>query len=234
METLWRVVQSMRRAAMEAGVELVAGDTKVVDKGKGDGVFINTAGVGVIERDLSISPASVRPGDAILLSGDVGRHGIAIMAAREGLSFESEITSDCAPLAGLVIALIEAGIEIHCLRDLTRGGLASALVEIAEVARVKISIDEVAIPVREDVRGACEILGFDPLYLANEGRFVAFVPDREAGRALSIMSSHPFGVGASVIGRVAASLGPIVTLKSRIGGARIVDMFTGEQLPQIC
>jgi hydrogenase expression/formation protein HypE len=234
MEALWRVTQSMRRAAAEAGVEIVTGDTKVVDKGKGDGVFINTAGVGVIEHDLSISPASVRPGDAILLSGDIGRHGIAIMAAREGLSFESEITSDCAPLAGLVGVLIEAGIEIHCLRDLTRGGLASALVEIAEAARVNIKIDEIAILIREDVRGACEILGFDPLYLANEGRFIAFIPDREAERALSMMSSHPFGVGASVIGGVADSQSPVVTLKSRIGGARIVDMFTGEQLPRIC
>jgi hydrogenase expression/formation protein HypE len=234
MEALWRVTQSMRRAAAEAGVEIVTGDTKVVDKGKGDGVFINTAGVGVIEHDLSISPAGVRPGDAILLSGDIGRHGIAIMAAREGLTFESEITSDCAPLAGLVGVLIEAGIEIHCLRDLTRGGLASALVEIAEAARVNIKIDEIAIPIREDVRGACEILGFDPLYLANEGRFIAFVPDWEAERALSMMSSHPFGVGASVIGGVADSKSPVVTLKSRIGGARIVDMFTGEQLPRIC
>jgi len=234
METLWRVTQSMRRAAAEAGVEIVTGDTKVVDKGKGDGIFINTAGVGVIERDLSISPASVRPGDAILLSGDIGRHGIAIMAAREGLSFESEITSDCAPLAGLVGALIEAGIEVHCLRDLTRGGLASALVEIAEAARVKINIDEIAIPVREDVRGACEILGFDPLYLANEGRFVAFVASPDAERALSIMNSLPSGTGASIVGEVADVPSAIVTLKSRIGATRIVDMFTGEQLPRIC
>jgi hydrogenase expression/formation protein HypE len=156
------------------------------------------------------------------------------MAAREGLSFESEITSDCAPLAGLVSALIEAGIEIHCLRDLTRGGLASALVEIAEVARVKIKIDEIAIPVREDVRGACEILGFDPLYLANEGRFVAFVASPDAGRALSIMNSHHFGGGASIIGEVANVSSAVVILKSRIGATRIVDMFTGEQLPRIC
>jgi hydrogenase expression/formation protein HypE len=234
METLWRVVQSMRRAAAEAGVEIVTGDTKVVDKGKGDGVFINTAGIGVIEHDLSISPASVRPGDAILLSGDIGRHGIAIMAAREGLSFECEITSDCAPLAGLISALIEAGIEIHCLRDLTRGGLASALVEIAEVARANIKIDEIAIPVREDVRGACEILGFDPLYLANEGRFVAFVASPDVERALSILNSHPFDSGASIIGEVADASSAVVTMKSRIGGARIVDMLTGEQLPRIC
>jgi hydrogenase expression/formation protein HypE len=234
METLWRVTQSMRRAAAEAGVEIVTGDTKVVDQGKGDGIFINTAGVGVIERDLSISPASVRPGDAILLSGDIGRHGIAIMAAREGLSFESEITSDCAPLAGLVGALIEAGIEVHCMRDLTRGGLASALVEIAEAARVKINIDEIAIPVREDVRGACEILGFDPLYLANEGRCIAFVAPTDAERALAIMNSLPSGNGASIVGEVADVPSAVVTLKSRIGATRIVDMFAGEQLPRIC
>jgi hydrogenase expression/formation protein HypE len=170
----------------------------------------------------------------ILLSGDIGRHGIAILAAREGLSFENEITSDCAPLAGLVGALIEAGIEIHCLRDLTCGGLASALMEIAEVARVKISIDEIAIPVREDVRGSCEILGFDPLYLANEGRFVAFVASPDAESALSIMNSHSFGCGASIIGEVANASSAAVTLKSRIGGARIVDMSAGEQLPRIC
>jgi hydrogenase expression/formation protein HypE len=167
-------------------------------------------------------------------SGDIGRHGIAIMAAREGLSFESEITSDCAPLAGLVGDMIEAGIEIHCLRDLTRGGLASALVEIAETARVKISIDEIAIPVREDVRGACEILGFDPFYLANEGRFVAFVASPDAERALSIMKSHPFGGSASIIGEVAGASSAVVTLKNRIGATRIVDMLTGEQLPRIC
>jgi hydrogenase expression/formation protein HypE len=234
METLWGVVQSMRRAADEARVQLVTGDTKVVDKGKGDGIFINTAGVGVVEHDLSISPASVRPGDAILLSGDLGRHGIAIMAEREGLAFESAIESDCAPLDDLVMKLIDAKIEIHCLRDLTRGGLATALVEIAETAKVQIRIDEHSIPVREDVRGACEILGLDPLYLANEGRFVAFVAAPAVERALGILNSHPLGAGSCLIGKVTNDGSSSVVMKSRIGAQRIVDMFSGEQLPRIC
>jgi hydrogenase expression/formation protein HypE len=234
VETLWRVVQSMKRAAGEAGVSLVTGDTKVVDRGKGDGIFINTAGVGIVEHGLDISPASVRAGDAILLSGDVGRHGIAIMAAREGLEFECAVESDCASVAGPVLRMLDAGIEVHCLRDLTRGGLTSALVEIAEAARVRVQLDEQAVAVREDVRGACEILGFDPFYLANEGRFVAFVAPRDAERALEIMRSHPSGAGAGLAGRVAESRAPLVTLKSRIGTSRILDMFSGEQLPRIC
>lgn len=234
METLWRVVQSMREAADAAGVRLVTGDTKVVDRGKGDGIFINTAGVGVIEHDLRVSPDQVRPGDAILINGDLGRHGIAIMAVREGLEFESAIESDCAPLADLVMDLIAAGVEIHCLRDLTRGGLASALVEIAEAGSVSIRIDEATIAVRGDVQGACEILGFDPLYLANEGRFVAFVAARDAGLARSVMNAHPLGDGARVIGNVADDFPGTVIMKSRIGANRVVDMFTGEQLPRIC
>ena len=234
METLWSVVQSMRCAASEARVQLVTGDTKVVDKGKGDGIFINTAGVGVIEHDLSISPASVRPGDVVLLSGDLGRHGIAIMAEREGLAFESAIESDCAPLGDLVMRLIDSKIEILCMRDLTRGGLASALVEIAEAAKVQIRIDENSIPVREDVRGACEILGFDPLYLANEGRFVAFIAASDADRALDILRSHPLGDGSCLIGKVTNDSSPAVVMRSRIGATRIVDMLSGEQLPRIC
>jgi len=234
METLWRVVQSMREAADAAGVRLVTGDTKVVDRGKGDGIFINTAGVGVIEHDVQVSPNQVRPGDVLLINGDLGRHGIAIMAAREGLEFESVIESDCAPLADLVMDLIAAGVEIHCLRDLTRGGLASALVEIAEAASVSIRIDEASIPVRGDVQGACEILGFDPLYLANEGRFVAFVAASDAELARTVMNSQAPGDGARVIGNVANDLPGIVIMKSRIGANRVVDMFTGEQLPRIC
>lgn len=229
METLWRVVQSMRQAADAAGVQLVTGDTKVVDRGKGDGIFINTAGVGVIEHAQPIEPRQVQAGDAILLNGDLGRHGIAIMAQREGLEFESEIASDCAPLHNEIQALLNAGIELHCLRDLTRGGLASALVEIAEAAQRQINIEERALPVREDVRGACEILGLDPLYLANEGRFIAFVPPEQAERALNVLPA-----GAQLIGKVSASAPPLVTLKSRIGATRIVDMFSGEQLPRIC
>ncbi len=234
METLWRIIRSMRRAADESGVLLVTGDTKVVDKGKGDGIFINTSGVGAVEHSLTIAPSSVRPGDAVLLSGDLGRHGITIMATRENLAFESEIESDCAPLAAMVLELIESGIEIHCLRDLTRGGLASALVEISEIANYLINIDENSIPVREDVRGACEILGFDPLYLANEGRFIAFVPEDQVDQALSILSAYNNGTGACRIGMVTADPRPMVTLRSRIGATRIVDMFSGEQLPRIC
>ncbi|MFO7167898.1 MAG: hydrogenase expression/formation protein HypE [Chloroflexota bacterium] len=234
METLRRVVQSMRQAADAAGVQLVTGDTKVVDRGTGDGIFINTAGIGVIEHGLTIAPASVRPGDALLLSGDLGRHGIAIMAVREGLEFESAIESDSAALAGVVGSLLAAGIEIRCMRDLTRGGLASALVEIAEAAQVSIDIDERAIPVCDDVRGACEILGLDPLYVANEGRFVCFVPAEQADRALEVMRAHPLGAGASLIGHVGGDTPGLVTMTSGIGASRIIDMLSGEQLPRIC
>jgi len=234
METLWRVVRSMKDAAEAAGVELVTGDTKVVDRGKGDGIFINTAGIGIIGHDQTISPASVRPGDVLLLSGDIGRHGIAIMAAREGLAFESEIRSDCAALGSIVAGLFRENLAIHCLRDLTRGGLASALVEIAEAGRLHIRIDETAIPVREDVRGACEILGFDPLYVANEGRFIAFAEPQDAERALAVLREHPLGRDARIIGYTTAAPPGIVTLKSRIGATRIVDMISGEQLPRIC
>jgi hydrogenase expression/formation protein HypE len=234
METLWQVVQSMRRAADAAHVQLVTGDTKVVDRGKGDGMFINTAGVGVVEVDRPIGPGSIQPGDVLLLSGDIGRHGIAIMAVREGLEFETTIESDTAPLAELVLALLDGGIDIHCMRDLTRGGLASTLVEIAEAAALHIHIDERAIPVREDVRGACEILGFDPLYIANEGRFGCFVPAGQAEQALALLRAHPLGVGASAIGRVAGDHSALVTMTSAIGASRIVDMLSGEQLPRIC
>ena len=234
METLWRVVQSMKQAAEEARVQLITGDTKVVDRGKGDGIFINTAGVGVVETPWTISPASVRPGDVILLSGDIGRHGIAIMAVREGLEFETTIESDCAPVSGLVLSMLEAELEIHCLRDLTRGGLASALVEIAEAAKLGIQIDENSIPAREDVRGACEILGFDPLYVANEGRFISFVASQHAEQALDLMKAHPLGIQASRIGQVTQENIGLVTMKSRIGATRIVDMLSGEQLPRIC
>lgn len=233
-EKLWRIVQSMRASADAASVELVTGDTKVVDRGKGDEIFINTAGVGVIEHDLSINPKSVRPGDAIILSGDLGRHGIAIMAEREGLEFETVIESDCASLAPAVSELIKAGIAIHCLRDLTRGGLASALVEIAEASGLEINIIEEKIAVREDVQGACEILGFDPMYLANEGRFIAFVPADEADQAIELIDRHAVGTRATNIGTVSAERSGGVTMRSLIGASRIVDMFSGEQLPRIC
>ena len=234
MESLRRVVESMRVTAAEAAVQLVTGDTKVVDKGKGDGIFINTAGIGVVEHGLTIAPAAVEPGDAVLLSGDIGRHGIAIMAMREGLSFESTIESDCAPLWEPVQALLEAGVAIHCLRDLTRGGLSSGLIEIAETAGVRISVMEVLVPVREDVVGACEILGLDPLYLANEGRFIALVAEHDSARALDVLSQHAVSGGAVLIGRVTDKPRGLVTMKSRLGTERVLDMMSGEQLPRIC
>ena len=229
MEILWQVIQSMQTSAQATNVQIVTGDTKVVDKGKGDGIFINTAGVGVIEHNLTIAPSSVQSGDAILLNGDIGRHGMAIMAAREGLAFESEIESDCAPLSTPVQNLLKAGVDIHCLRDLTRGGLASGLVEIAEASKLHIHIDEAVIPVQEDVRGACEILGLDPLYVANEGRFIAFVPTSDAERALSLLGGE-----SRIIGHVEMSSPGLVSIRSMIGANRIVDMLSGEQLPRIC
>jgi hydrogenase expression/formation protein HypE len=224
----------MRDAAQRCGVQIITGDTKVVDKGKGDGLFINTAGIGVIEHPFVIAPGSVRPGDAVLVSGDLGRHGMAIMAVREGLQFESAIESDSAPVADLVLQLLKAGVEIHCLRDLTRGGLASALNEIAGGAAVRIEIVEKAVPVREDVHAACEMLGLDPLHVACEGRLVAFVAAKDAERALQIMGRHAVGAGSAVIGQVKESSAPLVTLKSAIGVGRILDMPSGEQLPRIC
>jgi hydrogenase expression/formation protein HypE len=234
MDTLWRVVCSMRDATQRCGVQIITGDTKVVDKGKGDGLFINTAGLGVVEHPFTIAPQSVRPGDAVLVSGDLGRHGMAIMAVREGLQFESAIESDSAPVHEIVLELLKAGIEIHCLRDLTRGGLAGALNEIAGAATVRIEITEKSVPVREDVHAACEMLGLDPLHVACEGRFAAFVAAKDAERALQIMRRHAVGAESAVIGKVAASAPPLVTLKSAIGANRILDLPSGEQLPRIC
>ena len=234
MATLSRIVASMQAAAEAAGVAIVTGDTKVVDRGKGDGIYINTAGIGVIEPRGVIAPSSVRPGDAIILSGDIGRHGMAVMAAREGLEFESTIESDCAPLAGPVLVLADAGVPVHCLRDLTRGGLASAIVEIAQTAGLHLRLDEAAVPIREDVRGACEILGFDPFYVANEGRVIAFVPADAAELAVEILQSFDVCQDAAVIGAVSETPRGLVTLKSRIGATRVVDMLSGEQLPRIC
>lgn len=234
METLWAIVLSMRDAAKSCGVQLVTGDTKVVDRGKGDGVFINTAGIGVVEHGLTIAPQNVQPGDVILLSGDLGRHGIAVMSAREGLAFESSIASDSVPLLEPVLALVEAGLEVHCLRDLTRGGLASALVEIVEASRLRFDLVEEAIPVRADVRSACEILGLDPLYVANEGRFIAFVPESQGELALKVLASHPLGRQAAMIGRTSRSSAPRVVAKTVLGTDRVIDMLSGEQLPRIC
>ena len=233
-ETLVRIVTSMSNAAKAAGVRLVTGDTKVVDRGKADGMFINTAGIGRIVAPDLIGPQAVKPGDAVILSGDVARHGMAVMAAREKLGFESEITSDCAPLAAPVLALFEAGIAVHCLRDLTRGGLASGLVEIAETAGLAIQTEEGAIPVRGDVASACEILGLDPFHVANEGRFVAFVAPQDADKALAVLQAHEVSAGAVLIGTVKAGPAGRVTAKGALGGTRVIDMLSGEQLPRIC
>jgi len=232
METLWRIVCSMRDAARRCGVQIITGDTKVVDHGKGDGVFINTAGVGVVEHALDIAPARVRSGDVILVNGDVGRHGMAIMAVREGLAFDSQIESDSAPVHETVQALLVAGIEIHCLRDLTRGGLTSALHEIAAEARLTVQVEEKLIPVREEVHAACEILGLDPFQSACEGRFAAFVAPADGRHALEIMRAH--SPEAALIGQVTSESAPNVFLKSAIGARRILDLANGEQLPRIC
>ena len=236
MDTLRTVVNSMQQAAANANVKLVTGDTKVVDKGKGDGIFINTSGIGMIESSVrtEIGPAAVQPGDAVIVSGDLGRHGIAILSVREGLEFESPILSDCANLWPPVEALLNAGIEIHCLRDLTRGGLATTLNEIASDRSVCIKLEEALIPVDEVVQGACEILGLDPLYVANEGRFAAFVPAAQAEAALEVMKNVEVSQGAVRVGKVEGAPGRTVILQSRIGGNRVVDMLSGEQLPRIC
>lgn len=231
---LRRIAASMGQAAAAAGVGVVTGDTKVVERGKGDGLYISTAGIGLIPPGVAIGPQFVRPGDAVLLSGDVGRHGIAIMAAREGLGFETTIESDMASLAPLVGALLDAGVALHCLRDLTRGGLATALVEIATAAGLDLRLDAESVAVSDAVRGACEILGLDPWYVANEGRLVAFVPAADAARALAILRAHPGGAAAAVIGRVTAATGPGRVRAGTIGGARVLDLLSGEQLPRIC
>jgi hydrogenase expression/formation protein HypE len=234
METLWRVVCSMRASATRCGVQIITGDTKVVDKGKGDGLFINTTGIGVIEHSLNIAPQRVQPGDAVIVSGDLGRHGMAILAVRAGLHFESTIESDSAPVRNPVRALIKSGIEVHCLRDLTRGGLASALNEIAEAAGVKIAIEQKAVPIRADVHAACEMLGLDPLHVANEGRFVAFIAAKDGERALEILLQHAVSANAATVGNVVGKATPVVTIRSAIGASRILDMPSGEQLPRIC
>ncbi len=234
MEDLWRVVLSMESAAKTAGIQLVTGDTKVVDRGKGDKIFINTSGIGIIPNEVRISPRHAKVGDKIILSGTIADHGIAIMSVREGLEFETQIESDCAPLNGLVETMFAASREIHVLRDPTRGGVASALNEIAESASIGINIFENQIPVSEEVLGACEILGFDPLYVANEGKLLAFVAPMAAEKVLAVMRSNPLGEKSVVIGDVVADHPGTVIMKTLIGGSRVVDMLSGEQLPRIC
>ena len=234
MQDFWRIVQSMRAAAAAAGVMLVTGDTKVVDRGKADRIFINTSGVGIVPEGVSIAPTRAQPGDAILLSGQIAVHGIAIMSVREGLEFETEIASDSAPLNGLVEAILVACPDTHVLRDPTRGGVTSALTEIAQSAGVGMHLDEARIPISEEVKGACEILGLDPLYVANEGKLLAIVPRDDAEKVLAAMRAHPLGRDAAMIGEVTAEPPGIVLMKTRVGGMRIVDVLSGEQLPRIC
>ena len=234
MDDLRRIVGSMREASDEAGVELVTGDTKVVDRGKGDQVFITTSGIGLVPEGRSLSIRNAQPGDRILVSGTVGDHGIAIMSVREGIEFETVLQSDSAPLAELTETMLQACPSIRCMRDPTRGGVSSTLNELAAASGVGVRMSEAALPVRPEVHAACEMLGLDPLYVANEGKLIAVVPDEDADRLLEVMRSHPLGRNAAVIGEVVARHPGTVVLKSLIGGERIVSMLAGEQLPRIC
>jgi hydrogenase expression/formation protein HypE len=231
---LKRIVASMREACDEAGVRLVTGDTKVVDRGKGDGVFITTSGIGLVPAGRSLSIHAARPGDHILLSGTLGDHGIAIMSVREGLEFETVLESDTAALNGLTEAVLDACPRTRCMRDPTRGGLSSALNELADASHVGVELDETSIPLRPEVRGACEMLGLDPLYVANEGKLIAVVPPEDSGRVLEAMKAHPLGANAAIVGRVVAEHPGMVILRSRVGGERVVTLLSGEQLPRIC
>lgn len=236
-ETLRRVVASMSRAASASGVSIVTGDTKVVDAGKGDQLFVNTAGIGTVSHSWDIGPQSVRPGDAVLVSGDLGRHGIAILAVRDGLAFETEVLSDCAPLWPSVQALLDSGVEVHCLRDMTRGGLVSTLNEIARDSKTQAVIDETTVPVIAPVASACELLGLDPMSVANEGRFAIYLPESQVARALEALRTVPVSSGAVRIGRVeslAQDVSPRVLLRTALGSERLLDMLSGEQLPRIC
>jgi hydrogenase expression/formation protein HypE len=235
--TLTHVVNSMAQAAETCGVHIVCGDTKVVDRGKGDQMFINTTGLGVIPPDLDIGPHRITPGDRMIVSGDLGAHGIAVLSVREGLTFSGDIASDSAPLHEVVADLADNGIAIHAMRDLTRGGLASALNELAAAGRVNMTLDESRIPVSPSVRGACEILGLDPLYVANEGRFALFLPPADVDKALSILQSHGVSIHAAEIGEVLAPSAhhtPQVILRTPYHTHRILDLLSGEQLPRIC
>ncbi|MBX3330805.1 MAG: hydrogenase expression/formation protein HypE [Nitrospira sp.] len=234
MDVLQRVVHSMAEAARAACVPIVTGDTKVVDRGKGDEVFINTSGVGVVPAGVHVLPTLIQPGDAILVSGDLGSHGVAVLSVREGLTFDGDVESDSAPLHRIVADLIESDIEIHCLRDLTRGGLANVLNELAMAAKVGMAVEEPTIPVREPVRGACELLGLDPLYVANEGRFVAMVPASQAETALTTMRRHEASRRAAHIGVVTDRDPSMVVLRTVVGTHRVLDLLSGEQLPRIC
>ncbi len=238
MQELRRVVNSLQRAAAEAGVQVVTGDTKVVEKGKGDGLFINTTGIGLVPEGVDLSADRARPGDKVLLSGSIGDHGIAILAQREGLEFETQIQSDSAALHTLVAEMLgvtsNVRPRIRCMRDPTRGGVSSALNEIAQQSRVGIELEEVALPIHEEVRSACELLGLDPLYVANEGKLIAIVAPEAAGAILQAMKRHPQGAEAQIIGTVKEANSGLVTMRTPLGTTRVVDMLSGDQLPRIC
>jgi hydrogenase expression/formation protein HypE len=234
IDELGVIVETMGRAARAAGVSIVTGDTKVVDAGSGDGVYVNTAGIGLVPDGVDLGPHRVRPGDAIIVSGPIGMHGIAVMSVREGLEFGSDIVTDSAPLNGLVAGLLAAGIDVHMMRDPTRGGVAATLNEIARSSGTGMTIVERDVPVPDDVRAACGFLGLDPLHIANEGRLVAFVGSQDAERALDTMRAHQLGIGAALIGHVVADHPGVVVARTGIGGTRVVDLPLAEQLPRIC
>lgn len=231
---LAQIVESMAEAARQCGVQIVTGDTKVVEKGKADGVYINTAGIGVCRDHVDLSVKNIRAGDAVLVSGTLGDHGVAIMATREQLVFDEPIVSDSAALSGLIEAMLDSGAELHALRDPTRGGLATSLNEMAQSAKVGMRLNEAAIPVRQSVRGVCEILGLDPLYVANEGKLIAFCPAEQAEKLVAVMRAHSEGRQAAIIGAVVEDEHAFVEMTTSLGGTRMVDWLTGEQLPRIC
>jgi hydrogenase expression/formation protein HypE len=234
LDKLAAIARAMGAAAQRAGVRLVTGDTKVVDRGHGDGVYINTSGIGLIPAGVQIGPEQARPGDVVIVSGQIGLHGVAILSVREGLEFEAPVRSDTAPLNGLVANMLAAVPTIHAMRDPTRGGLASTLNEIAQASQVGIALEERALPVPTEVRAACEMLGMDPLYIANEGKLIAIVPESNAETLLAAMRSHELGRHATIIGRVTAEHPGLLVARTGIGGRRVVDMQVGEQLPRIC
>jgi hydrogenase expression/formation protein HypE len=229
-----QIVNSIQKAAREARVEVITGDTKVVHKGSADKLFVNTAGVGIISEGVDISGDKARPGDRVILSGTIGDHGIAVLSQREGLSFSTKLESDCAPLGDLVAEMLNASSNIHCLRDPTRGGLATSLNELAKQSKVSIRIEEEKIPVREEVMAACEMLGLDPLYVANEGKLVAIVPAEDTDKVLAAMRENNYGKRAAIIGEVRAENPGRVVMKTCLGASRIVDMLVGDLLPRIC
>ncbi|MEU1994844.1 hydrogenase expression/formation protein HypE [Nocardia gamkensis] len=229
-----RIAQAVGTAALAAEVQLVTGDTKVVDAGHGDGIYLNTAGIGVVAPEVDIRPQRARPGDVVLVSGDIGVHGVAVLSCREGLEFGTTVLSDTAPLHGLVAAMLATGADVHVLRDPTRGGVAASLNEIARAAGVGVSLDERQLPVPDGVRDACGLLGLDPMYVANEGKLLAFVAPEDADRVLAAMREHPLGAQAAVIGRCVAEHPGMVVARTALGGTRVVDLPAGEQLPRIC